>query len=211
MSDLSRLLFDSATTRKQLTAFLNELSADQERGVLLELDKNEQARLWEIAGQDALPIDTEFFVPASAAPYEPCAFDGRNSLPAFAAFQKVFYRTEDGEIGGFNNQLLMRVTGPGYYVADVLPERSDEVAVSYLKTPRSKPRGWPKIVSNNRLRSRFVYGGMIDYLRRISDRSAVGRAYRDGKEMPNWFVLVRGDKLDGIFGFDYWRARRQGA
>ena len=52
---------------------------------------------------------------------------------------------------------------------------------------------------------------MIDYLRRLSNRSAIGRAYKDGTtEMPNWFVLVRGDRLDGFMGYDFWRIRRQG-
>ena len=210
MSELAQLLDDRRVTRARITELLDAVSAHDERRLVLGLGKSQQARLWELAGSDLLPVDISFFVPRSAQAYEPFAFDGRNTLPAFTGFQKVFYRTSAGEIGGFNNQPLMRLTGPGYFVAEVQPERSAEVAVNYLKTPSTKPSTWPAIVPNARIPSRFIYGGMVDYLRRISDRSAIGRAYRDGvEEVPNWFVLVRGAELDGFFGFDYWRLRRQ--
>ena len=212
MSELAHLLDDPKASRTQVTDLLAGREAADERKLVLGLGKHRQSRLWDVAGSDPLPIEIEFFVPASAPAYQPFPFDGRNSLPAFTEFQKVFYRTSTGEIGGLNNQLLMRVTGPGYYIAEVQRDREGEVAVDYRKTPSSKPRGWPRIVPNTRFPSKLIYGGTVDYLRRISDRAAIGRAYRDGTdEMPNWFVLVRGRELDGLFGFDYWRPRRQRA
>ena len=39
--------------------------------------------------------------------------------------------------------------------------------------------------------SRLVYANMVDYLRRVSKHVLIGRAYKDGKEMPNWFLLCR--------------------
>jgi hypothetical protein len=39
--------------------------------------------------------------------------------------------------------------------------------------------------------SRFVYANMVDYLRRVSSHVVIGRAYKGGKEMPNYFILCR--------------------
>ena len=36
-----------------------------------------------------------------------------------------------------------------------------------------------------------VYGGTQDVLRGVSEHVAVGRAFKGGKPMDNWFVLCR--------------------
>jgi hypothetical protein len=56
------------------------------------------------------------------------------------------------------------------------------------------PQAWPAIKSNTFGVSRFVYGFMQDYLRKVSDHVSIGRAYRHGKESPNYFVLCRFDE-----------------
>jgi hypothetical protein len=56
------------------------------------------------------------------------------------------------------------------------------------------PEGWPVIKPNEAGISRLVYAYMQDYLRRVSDHITIGRAYRKGKESPNYFTLCRWDE-----------------
>ena len=84
------------------------------------------------------------------------------------------------------------VTGPGYFLARPDPD-SDEVLVDYGKLPTSRPDSWPEIRSNERGLSRFVYGFMVDRLRRVSEHVTIGSAWRKGKDMGSYFVLSRAD------------------
>ena len=52
---------------------------------------------------------------------------------------------------------------------------------------------WPEVQSNERGLSRFVYGFMVDRLRRVSEHVTIGSAARKGKEMGSYFVLTRDD------------------
>ena len=47
--------------------------------------------------------------------------------------------------------------------------------------------------SNERGLSRFVYGFMVDRVRRVSEHVTIGSAARKGKEMGSYFVLTRDD------------------
>ena len=44
---------------------------------------------------------------------------------------------------------------------------------------------------NDRGFSRFVYRGMVDYMRRVARDVFIGSAHRGGKELGNYFVLSR--------------------
>ena len=59
--------------------------------------------------------------------------------------------------------------------------------------PSEHPDGWPEIRSNERGLSRFVYGFMIDTLRRVSKHVTIGSAARKGKDLGSWFILCRED------------------
>jgi hypothetical protein len=121
---------------------------------------------------------------------------GRNTLPAFSLFEKRFTRPsgedaeQPAELHGFNFQPLSRWTGPGYFVAVDDPDRG-EVRIDYRRLPHQHPEGWPDIVSNEKGLSRFVYGFMVDTLRRVSEHVSIGRAARKGRDMGSWFVLCR--------------------
>ena len=91
---------------------------------------------------------------------------------------------------GFNFQTLSPVTGPGYFVAQPSPERP-EVLIDYTKVPDANPPGWPDVRSNERGLSRFVYGFMVDTLRRVSEHVTIGSAARQGKDLGSWFLLCR--------------------
>jgi hypothetical protein len=48
-----------------------------------------------------------------------------------------------------------------------------------------------KVTRNERGLSRFVYGYMVDTLRRVSEHVTIGSAARNGKDIGSYFVLCR--------------------
>ena len=153
-----------------------------------DIGRRQQSLLWKLADKGA-PLTPEDFVPADAAPLAPFPFEGQNSLPLFRTFRKVFYRQADGSIGGYNDSSVGPIVGPGYYIL-----RFDDTGcyVDYTSLPTTAPAGWPAIVTNERGVSQLVYGFMKDYLRRVHDKVVIGRAYKRGRETPNYFMLARG-------------------
>ncbi len=155
-----------------------------------------QRRLFDAAaGQHVTLAD---IVPPGKGALTEVIHEGQNTLPAFRAFQKRFCRpsaantSEDREVlWGYNHQTFSGVTGPGYYVA-YDDEDTGEVVVDYRELPPEHPENWPKIIDNKAKLGRFVYHGMVDRLRRVSQHVTIGRAYK-AKPMSAWFVLVRQD------------------
>ena len=158
---------------------------------LHQLDGPAQAQLFE-AARGARPLSLQSMVPASTPPMREVRHPGRNSLPAFRSFAKVFCspRPGEAELWGYNHTgaLLSHCVGPGYYVAY---EQDDELLIDYTLVPEDKPESWPRILPNHARLSRFVYHGMVDVLRGVSEHISVGRAMRAGKMTDNWFVLCR--------------------
>jgi len=121
---------------------------------------------------------------------------GKNSLPVFTEFEKRFARppmqdpAAPKELIGFNFQTMAPITGPGYFTA-VEDEVRGEVLIDYRRVPDERPVDWPEVRSNERGLSRFVYGFMVDTLRRVSQHVTIGSAARNGKDTGNWFVLCR--------------------
>jgi hypothetical protein len=191
MAGLKELLLDSKTTLKQVTDYLSKLSHDQKCSEVLTLNKQCQARLWELA-KDGRPLDLDYLVPKAIKPLDPQPFDGKNSLPVYTRFQKVFYRTPDGQIAGYNNSSAAWLIGWGYYITEPGWKNKKELAVNYMKIPKDKPADWPEIKSNLSGLTRFVYGNMVDFLRGVDDDVMIGKATRKGeKEMESYFVLCR--------------------
>lgn len=172
-------------------------SEPEQRIVLTEsISGKQQARLW-VAAQGrrvALPE----LVPPELGPLESVTFHGKNSLAVFSRFQKRFCRPAAGiqaeELWGFNYQpvsWLVPLIGPGYFVAHASENSLGGVAIDYRRVPTARPDGWPEIRENDYRLSRFIFNGMVDYLRRVSDHLLIGRATRGGKPLPNYFVLCR--------------------
>ncbi len=191
MGTFKDILRGANPTLAEIAAHLQKLSHGDRIAQTLELDKSDQVRLWELAAAgSALSLD--YLLPKGAKVLEPFPFEGRNSLPLYRFFQKVFYRQSNGVIAGYNNSPAAWIAGPGYYVAEMSGRNPKEIAVNYLKLPGEHPAGWPDIRDNMAGLGRFIYGGTVDYLRRVSDDVVIGRAYKGGdQEMPNWFVLCR--------------------
>jgi len=165
--------------------------------------KKRQAAIYEAAkGQS---IDMAFLVPASIGPLVEVIHDLHNTLPLFNDSQKRFCRlppddvARDGfEVAGYNHASTNPFTGPGYFVVRSVnasdgADHEGELAIDYTKLPKSKPAGWPEIRDNNGGIGGLVYGGMTDYMRKVSSHVSIGRAYKGGKAMGAWFTLVRKD------------------
>jgi hypothetical protein len=162
------------------------------------IDARGQALLWDAAEGRRVTISE--MVPRSLGPLVPVTFWGKNSLPRFSRFQKRFCRPsaeiDRDELWGFNYQptrWLRPLTGPGYFVAVDSRDPLGSIEIDYRKIPSARPEGWPEIRDNDYRLSRFIYRGLVDYLRRVSEHLLIGRATRGGKALPNYFLLCRED------------------
>lgn len=190
--NLSELLSGADVKAEAVAKHVDGLAPEARVAECMALGKAAQARLWEVCADPARPIELEFLVPGDAPPLKPFPLEGKNSLPLFTRFRKVFYRTKDGKIGGYNDQSMGWITGPGYYITRATPgDPRGPVVIDYTMLPADKPEGWPAIRPNERGISSLVYGNMLDFLRRVSRDVVIGRAWKHGKETPNYFVLCR--------------------
>ena len=180
-----------------IAALLDGLDHASRVAATRSLDRSQQRRLY-AAVDGFLPLHLDDLVPPGIPDFTPVRHHGRNTLPAFTHFEKRFCRPRGADpakpdaLYGFNFQSLSLLTGPGYFVAVPSPGRP-EVLVDYNRLPDSHPEGWPGIRSNERGLSRFVYGFMIDTLRRVSEHVTIGSAARRGRDIGSWFILTRQD------------------
>ncbi|MFN8103862.1 MAG: hypothetical protein U0U69_05310 [Acidimicrobiia bacterium] len=180
-----------------VATFLDDLHHEGRVAAIRSIDGKEQARLFD-AAKGFRKVTVDDFVPAGTPPTTEVIHWGRNSLPLFTTFQKRFCLPDDsdaraaGELWGFNFQPLSPLTGPGYFVCyDV---EDGEVLIDYTRIPPRGAPGWPKVLRNDQRLGRFVYNGMQDLMRGVSNHVSIGRASRAGEPMPNWFVLCRQDR-----------------
>ena len=110
-------------------------------------------------------------------------FVGRNSLAAFRNFEKWF-ATVDGVTVGCNRHPLAWLIGPGYFTVD--GSRFD-----YRRVPPRAPEGWPPVVPNTGFFPRAVYGDLEDEVRWLTSDILVGAAFRGGRPLDSYFILVR--------------------
>ena len=187
------VLLDPTIDLERLAEVLDGLGHEGRVHATRSWGKKYQSRIFEAC--KGRKLDLDFLVPPSIGPLVEVIHDGKNTLPAFTHFQKRFVKLEgeDFAVGGYNHQTLSPVTGPGYFVVRLGEgEHEGELAVDYTKVPKQKPASWPEIQTNEGGLGSLVYGGMIDYLRRVSTHVSIGRAFK-GKPMDAWFTLVRMD------------------
>ena len=158
------------------------------------LSGKEQAKLWRLCeGRDA---SLEQIVPESVAPLREVVHAGRNSLPVFKLFEKRFCRptVDSEELWGYNEGATRGLVGPGYFVCEVCEDDPrGAVLINYERIPPETLQSWPSLKRNEAGISRFVYAGMHDFLRAVSDHVTIGRAWRKGKATENYFTLCRGE------------------
>lgn len=196
MATLRELLRNDAIDLREVAAYLDGLESNERVAEVRTLRRNDQARLFEVAsGRE--PITLAHFVGEDHEPMQEVVHHGKNSLPFFNRFAKVFVRPakgQPGELWGYNRAgpFIETVVGPGYFVARPA-ETEGEVLVDYSRVPPRSPGHWPPILPNSARLSRFVYHRTEDVLRGVSRHVAIGRAIKAGKPMSAWFVLCRED------------------
>ena len=175
-----------------LAAWLDGLEEGERVRAVRSLSRRELASLYDAAA-GFRPLSLADFVPAEFPPLRPVIHHGKNSLPAFSAFQKRFcWNPERTELWGYNAQdaaWLEAAITPGYFVARTHGE--GEVVIDYRAEAPGRAEGWPEIRPNKARLGRFVYFQMQDYMRGVSRHVTIGRATKRGKEMTAWFALCR--------------------
>jgi hypothetical protein len=193
--ELRALAMTRPVDRREIARFLDGLPHAERVAAVRSLGRAEQRRLYE-AVEGFLPLRLSDLVPPVTADLVPVRHHGRNTLPAFTVFEKRFCRPraqdreKPGELWGYNHQSTAWITGPGYFVAREDTDRP-EVLIDYTRVPAGRAEGWPEIRPNDRGLARFVYGFMVDRLRRVSEHVTIGSAARHGRELGSWFALCR--------------------
>jgi hypothetical protein len=194
---LIAMIPDPAVPSSSIAGWLDGLEPSLRPRVVRRLGPSAQRALY-AKSEGFAELELVDLVPPDRADLEEVRHLGRNTLPLFRIFEKRFCRLpgsapqSPGSLAGYNFQTMSPVTGPGYFLAVEDSERR-EVLVDYRKLPSQKPVGWPEIRSNEKGLGRFVYGFMIDRLRRVSEHVTIGSAARNGRELGSYFVLCRSD------------------
>ena len=191
---LDQLLRSSVFDMGDVARFLDQLTPEARLAQVRGLTRAAQAVLHDAAkGVRKCVLDD--LVPHERGEMSAVVHEGKNSLPLFSRFAKVFCRPKPGarELWGYNRSgaLVQTSVGPGYFVAYEGP--GDEVLIDYTRLPEYVPPGWPGLLPNEARLGRFVYAGMVDAVRAVSTHVSVGRAIRYGELQDTWFVLCRID------------------
>ncbi len=191
-----------------IEAFLDGLDHAARRENVEALSGSELGKLYQLAS--GRHVDVDFFVPKSVPEGTEVVHHGKNSLPVIGGtFRKRFVRLADTEekLGGFNDNdgFVSNVgwfTGPGYFVVrprgcDNPDGRTDteQLFVNYYEVPEGEAPvgGWPDVQQNNGLTRGASFGQMCDYMWRVSGHVSIGEAWKKGKNLKQYFALVRED------------------
>jgi hypothetical protein len=196
MGRLRELLSNDTPDMDAVSSHLDSLDSPERVAEIRSLGRAQQARLFE-AAKGHRPISLNDIVSSDHSAMDEVVYQGKNSLPVFSQFAKVFVRPAGDhgqELWGYNRAgaFIETVVGPGYFVAYPF-EVDGEVLVDYLRVPPERPEHWPPILPNSARVSKVVYDGTQDILRGVSTHVSIGRATKGGKPMSAWFVLCRDD------------------
>ena len=208
MPELSQLVRESADIA-DIEKHLDTLSPSARKAEVEALKPSDLKKLYQLA--DGRHVEAEHFVPQDLPAGQEVVHHGRNSLPVIGGtFRKRFARLPDDPalIGGFNDNdgFVASVgwfTGPGYFVVrprgcDNPDGRADtkQLFVNYFEVPQSPQppvQGWPAVAANNGLTRGASFGQMCDYMWRVSSHVSIGEAWKKGKNLRQYFALVRED------------------
>jgi hypothetical protein len=187
------VLLENGAPARQIREHLDALPVDERVAQVLAVTGKSVGALYD-AVADAPPLTLDDVV----APGEEgtILYEGRNSLPLFSRFQKRFARTKGDVVVGYNHQTMAFVTGPGYFVVKAASgegEHAKEPFFDYTASPPEEPAGWPAFSPNDRGLSKPVFGGLIDYVRRVAKGVIVGKAYKRGAPEGSYFSLSRSE------------------
>lgn len=199
---LNTLLQNQDTTLAAVQDLLNSLDFDARLDACMKLNKTAQRNLYNLCADN--PCSLQDLVPAGTPPKTEVILEGKNTLPLFTRFQKRFCvpDTDDDVLYGYNEGGTRWLIGPGYFVAHATdaPQAGDgwtgnaASVVNYSMVPPSDDAvvdSWPKVKPNHKGLQFFVYRGMNDFMRKVTDDVSIGSAYRGDKNIDSYFVLVR--------------------
>jgi hypothetical protein len=188
VSELSDLL-RSRVPVARIEAHLSGLDPGERVQGLADLGCGDQRLLYESA-RDSPPLDLDFFVPADA-PAQSIRHHGTNTLPLprrLRQFEKRVARPrgESERLFGYNEWILRRLIGPGYFVAKSTADHPrwlerGGVVVDYFEVPEGAvPPKWPDVVPNSHGLQRFRLSRHARFhpaslRRRLDRRSVQGR------------------------------------
>jgi hypothetical protein len=181
-----------------LAGLCDEFSAEERILAVRALGPGELAKLYARAENPDARASLAQLVPADAPPHAAVAWEGRNSLPTFNLFAKVFTRfgAPPDALLGYNRSggFLEWTVGPGYFTCHIRPDRAHELLVDYTREPAEGLPGWPKLRKNASGLSRMVYYNGHDFLRPVGQHVMIGADYDavTGKPRGHYFVLARG-------------------
>jgi hypothetical protein len=171
-------------TLAPLTSALNAATHEERLNWMRGLSGRELKSMYRLAeGGGALAV-AEFHGEPGAV----LIHHGKNSLPVFTQFQKRVCLHE-GTVQGYNHQTMAWLTGPGHFT--LRQDGEAEVIFDYIEQPQTAPEEFPALVPNEKGGGRFVYAGMIDRVRRVSEHCVIGAAFKSGKDMGARFMLTR--------------------
>ena len=173
---------------KALAQALDSATPEQRLNWMRGLGSKELAATYEMA-QGGSSLGLGHF---HAGPGEVVIHHGQNSLLAFNAFQKRVV-DNNGVFQGYNHQSMAWITGPGHFT---LSQDEDEVLFDYTREPEHAFDDFPPLKKNTSGISSLVYGNMIDRVRRVSQHCVIGAAFKNGKAMNTWFMLLREGESD---------------
>jgi hypothetical protein len=176
-------------TQPQLAAHLDALDPEGRVREIRALSGALQKRLWEVCA-NAPAFTPDDLVPPSLGEGKTVIWAGKNSLAAFTLFEKRFARL-NGKVIGYNNQTMAWITGPGFFTCKPSHQDARELLFDYTDVPSAGLPDWPQPRSNARGFSYFVYRGLHDFNRRVSQDVIIGFATRLGKPIDSYFVLAR--------------------
>lgn len=174
----------SASNIEELRQQLDVAPTDVRVDWVHSLGKSEQKHLFEMA-TGTLSV-TDFH----GGEGEVVIHEGRNSLPLFTRFQKRVC-LQGTQAQGYNENDIRWFIGPGHFLVRPSEDTEGEIWLDYHWVADSAPPDFPEACDNKKGISRFVYAGMIDVMRGVSQHVTIGRAIRGGKETENYFVLCR--------------------
>jgi hypothetical protein len=191
--DLALYLDQSSLDLDYLRQTLETCGPWARRHAVRGIDRKHMAALYEASeGAEALTLD--HFAPLTDTLQE-VIHSGKNTLPAFNHFEKRFCKPDGDDPGevlwGYNQSSVTGLVGPGYFTITIVDK--GEAFFDYGKVPPRKVASWPAIVPGNGGIGTLVWGGLTDRMRKVSDHVAVGRAFKNGKAMDQWFMLCRED------------------
>lgn len=187
---LRDLLSSSSPEPVHIGEQLDRMSHAERVPALQGMERAQLQRLYTLV-EGVAPLTLTDLVPAETSPLQAVRHIGRNSLPLFSQFEKRFYRLDTpAAVGGANFQSTSALTGPGYFTASARAEQA-EIVIDYNQIPKTAPAGWPALTDNDHGIGRFVYGGMIDTLRRVSSHVSIGAAHKRGQAPSAFFILTR--------------------